>query len=44
MTDINAICVTCKKSVNVKSIDIGTGCIQLVLSCGHERRIYIPVR
>lgn len=41
MTEINSICITCKKFVPVKELVLETTNLRLVLSCGHERRIYI---
>jgi hypothetical protein len=40
MTEINSICTTCEKFVSVKELILETTNMRIVLSCGHERRIY----
>jgi len=41
MTDITAFCITCRVDVEVKTINIASGCIYTRLACGHERTIYM---
>lgn len=41
MTEIRALCITCKKDKHVMKMNIETGCIYMILSCNHERIIYI---